>query len=301
MLERSPRLLRFWRIIEKPVRPHPISLFFEWDGAAPAGSVPLVLLHGFSGSFETWAPVRGALGALGPMLAVDLIGHGASPAPEEAAPYRMESCLEQLEATLAGLGIERAWWVGYSMGGRVALQMAVHKPHLVAGLILESASPGLRDAGERAERRRADAALAARIVERGMEAFVEEWLARPQFKGFQRLSGEEQAAQRAQRLRNASHGLANSLREMGTGAMEPVWGALPALRVPVLLMAGEEDLKFAALAREMAAAVPGAELAVLADAGHTPHVEIPAAFASTVKKFHAGNSARDPHRAFSGG
>ena len=283
------------------VKLHPISLFSDWDGAAPAGSVPLVLLHGFSGSGDTWAPVRGALRTLGPTLAVDLIGHGASPAPEEPEPYRMESCLEQLEATLAGLGIERAWWVGYSMGGRVALQMAIHKPHLVAGLMLESTSPGLRDAGERAERRKADAALAARIVERGMDAFVEEWLAKPLFKGIQRLSGEEQAAQRAQRLRNAPHGLANSLREMGAGAVEPVWGDLPGLRVPVLLIAGEEDLKFAALAREMAAAVPGAELAVLADAGHTPHVEIPAAFASAVKAFYAGISAGSPHRALTGG
>ena len=134
-----------------------------------------------------------------------------------------------------------------------------------------------------------------------MEAFVEEWLAKPLFKGIQRLSREEQATQRAQRLRNAPHGLANSLREMGAGAMEPVWGDLPGLRVPVLLIAGEEDLKFTALAREMAAAVPAAELAVLAEAGHTPHVEIPAAFAATVKGFFARFSAGSPHRALAGG
>ena len=117
-----------------------LPLHVDWDGqGSPQESrdrPTLALLHGFAGDGRTWNPVRDGLREVGPTLAIDLIGHGQSPAPEEQGRYTMDACLDDLEATMMGLGLESAWWLGYSMGGRVALQMAVGRPHLLRGLML---------------------------------------------------------------------------------------------------------------------------------------------------------------------
>jgi 2-succinyl-6-hydroxy-2,4-cyclohexadiene-1-carboxylate synthase len=262
-----------------------IELNAQWEGPPSPGRPVLALLHGFMGSGESWNPVVEGLRRIGAVLSVELAGHGASPAPDRVDAYTMPACLDQLEALLARLGIPSAWWVGYSMGGRVALQLAVHKPALVQGLVLESATAGLRDERARAERRQADEELAESILTDGMEAFTDRWLANPLFQGLKKLPPEQRAIQLEQRLRNNPLGLANSLRGMGAGAMEPVWQRLGEIEVPVLLMAGEEDAKFSAIARELAGALPRATLHPLPACGHTPHVESPAAFLATVEGF----------------
>ena len=273
------------------MQPSDIDLHAEWDGfrAGEAEAPVLALLHGFTGSGAGWAPVREGLRAIGPTLAVDLAGHGALPVPVPEkgamAPYTMPACLGQLERLLERHALPGAWWVGYSMGGRVALQMAVHKPALVKGLVLVSATPGISDPAARAERAAADEKLAAAILEEGMEAFVERWLGNPLFAGLKSLPAEEYARQRAQRLNCDPAGLANSLRGLGTGSMESVWQRLGGIEVPVLLLAGEQDAKFAALAEQMAALLPKATLRLIPGSGHVPQVEKPAAFLEAVRGF----------------
>ena len=265
-----------------------IELNAQWEGPPPPGRPVLALLHGFTGSGESWNPVLEGLRRIGAVLSVDLVGHGASPAPDSVDAYTMPACLDQLEALLARLEITSAWWVGYSMGGRVALQLAARKPALVQGLVLESATAGLRDEGRRAERRRADEELAESILTDGMEAFAGRWLANPLFQGLKKLPPDQRAILREQRLRNNPLGLANSLRGMGTGAMEPVWERLPGITGPALVLAGEQDGKFSALAREMAELLPRSTLALVPEAGHLPHVEAPRAFLAAVSGFFAG-------------
>lgn len=263
----------------------PIELHGDWDGPPAADRPVLVLVHGFTGSGASWNAVREGLREIGATLTVDLLGHGASPAPEAVEPYSMPACLDQLEALLGRLGLSRAWWVGYSMGGRVVLQMAAHKPALVEGLVLESATAGLGGEVERIERVRADEALAASILSDGIEAFTERWLANPLFKNLARLPAAQQAEQRAQRLRCNPLGLANALRGMGAGAMAPVWERLGGMNIPALVMAGGEDQKFATIAHQLVAELPQAELALLPGCGHTPHVEDPRAFLATLRRF----------------
>jgi 2-succinyl-6-hydroxy-2,4-cyclohexadiene-1-carboxylate synthase len=262
-----------------------IELHADWDGPAAPGERTLVLLHGFTGDTTTWDIVRPGLRRWGKTLALDLIGHGQSPKPEDLAPYHMGACVDQVLAALDRRNIHLAWFVGYSMGGRVALHFAVTHPERVAGLILESTSPGFTDASARAARVKEDHDLAEGIIAWGVPAFVEQWLDRPLFAGFKNLPAEQQARQRAQRLRNDPVGLANSLRGMGTGSMEPVWDTLTILSMPVLILAGQRDSKFVETAKQMQAQLPHAHLQLFSASGHTPHVTDPGPWMREVDRF----------------
>jgi 2-succinyl-6-hydroxy-2,4-cyclohexadiene-1-carboxylate synthase len=258
-----------------------LDLYIDDDGPA-AGQRTFLLLHGFTGDGTTWSPVRAGLRRWGRTVTVDLVGHGRSPAPDDVAAYTMAACLEQLDGVLERLALPAVWAVGYSLGARVALQWAAQRPHRVQGLILTSGTAGLESAQERNERTSLDEALAQRILTVGIAAFVEEWLAQPLFAGLNKLPQAQQETQREQRLRNRPAGLANSLRGMGTGAMAPVWSDLPNLRLPALLLAGQDDAKFVALARRMAGLIPGAQCAFIPSAGHSVQVEQPAAWSAAV-------------------
>ncbi|MCZ6534287.1 MAG: 2-succinyl-6-hydroxy-2,4-cyclohexadiene-1-carboxylate synthase [SAR324 cluster bacterium] len=262
-----------------------LQLHADCDDLGDSGRPVLVLLHGFTGSGDSWRPVREGLRGLGPTIAVDLAGHGASPAPPEPGQYSMGACLDQLEALMERLGVSGAWWVGYSMGGRVALQMAARKPALVQGLVLVSATAGLSDEVARKARVAADEELAGAILSGGMEAFVERWLSNPLFSGLRKLPPEQRAEQRRQRLACNPLGLANSLRGMGSGAMPPLWERLAGINVPALLLAGGEDAKFSALAVQLKAGLPRATLRIIPGVNHLPHVEAPGAFLDAVNAF----------------
>ncbi len=262
-----------------------IRLNIDADPSLHSERPVLVLLHGFTQDLAAWDGVRDGLRRIGPTVALDLIGHGASPKPETLASYRMEGCLEQVADMLARLRVPRAWWVGYSMGGRVALQLAVNRPELVQGLVLISTMAGFHEIKARAARISADDALAARIPAWGVEAFVDYWLSLPLFEGVKRLPEAQQQAMRRQRLQNSTTALANSLRGMGAGAMMPLWANLRDIAVPALILAGELDERFVALARSLAAAMPQGHLSIIPDVGHAAHLEAPGRFLNAVIGF----------------
>jgi 2-succinyl-6-hydroxy-2,4-cyclohexadiene-1-carboxylate synthase len=199
----------------------------------------------------------------------------------------MKACAAQLDAVCAALGLRSAHWLGYSMGGRTALAVAAFHPDRVRSLLAVGASAGLADETERAARVRDDEALAAAIERAGVAAFVARWEALPLFASQARLGADALATQRAQRLRSLAHGLANSLRGMGTGAQPPLHDALARLAAPVCFVAGADDAKFRSLAERLAALAPRGEAHALAHAGHAAHLEAPDAFAALALDFFA--------------
>lgn len=257
-----------------------LGLNVEVAGSGP----PVVLLHGFTGSAAGWAPLVDALASEYTTLAVDIVGHGQSDAPDDVDRYRMRRCVDDLVAAVRALGHDRATWLGYSMGGRTALQVAVHRPEAVAALVLEGATAGLEGA-ERASRIESDEALADRIEREGVEAFVDFWQAVPLFATQASMAEETQASIRAGRLANRAVGLANSLRGMGAGAQDPVHERLSRVLTPVLLVAGALDEKFSAIAGELQQVLPSSTVNLIDDAGHAAHVERPSQFAEAVLTF----------------
>ena len=250
----------------------------RWAGHGP----PLLLLHGFTGCRTSFAHLREWLTPHAEVVTVDLPGHGDSPFPQGTT---FASTLCALRALLDALGLSQVDVVGYSLGARVALGLAVEESARVRRLVLESGSPGLRRRRDRGERRRQDEALAARLESTGVPAFVERWEALPLFAGVRALPGEVQQALRARRLAGSAEGLALSLRRLGLGSQPSYWSALPSIRTPTLLLSGARDVKFTAVARRMAAELPVVWGHVFSGVGHAPHLEVPEAWAREVTGF----------------
>ena len=271
---------------------------------------PIVLLHGFTGSAEAMNRLSEGLreklseglsdgsdeGLIGTLrvFAIDLPGHGNAATPHAIEHFSMQATVSHLWDALDALGVERASLVGYSMGGRVALSAAVACPKRVAKVVCIGASPGIADPIERNKRKLADEALANSILSDGVEQFIDAWLSQPLFATLaQRLSPADFQATREQRLANSPEGLALSLRGIGTGAMEPLHEPLADADFPCLWIAGAEDAKFAAIAEEMSKAMPKGSHALIPDAGHSVHLENPAATLSAIASFLAAHCLAD--------
>lgn len=254
-----------------------VRYFFKERGD---GKENLIMLHGFTGQTASWKPIEDALAKKFRLLMIDLPGHGETDSPADTNAYRMENVARDLWQMVQHLSIEAPILYGYSMGGRLALYMAVH--YQFSKLILESSSPGLATENEQKERKKQDDELADRIKREGIEAFVDFWENIPLFESQKNLSEKVREYQRELRLQNNPIGLANSLRGMGTGVQPSLWDELNSLDIPVLLMAGQLDEKFVNIAGQMHDLLPQSDLITIDGAGHAIHIEKPDAVASAI-------------------
>ncbi|OES44083.1 2-succinyl-6-hydroxy-2,4-cyclohexadiene-1-carboxylate synthase [Domibacillus iocasae] len=252
-----------------------MTFFFQIEGKGE----PVLFLHGFTGSSRTWAGFENPLPFQ--LVMPDLAGHGRT--------TRLSSSLEAeasaLKKMMTQQGFASFHLVGYSMGGRLALALALLYPEAVRSLILESASPGLESKQERAERKASDEKLAQRIEKDGIAPFVDFWENIPMFSSQKSLSVSIREMIRSERLNQSSEGLASSLRQMGTGSQSSYWQRLSNLQMPVLLLTGTRDEKFTQIACQMSSLIPFCEWIEFEGAGHAIHVEQREKFGTIVKKF----------------
>lgn len=236
-----------------------------------SGARRFVLLHGFTQTRAAWRATAHRLVDRVPdthCLLVDLPGHGESlDAPADPGTT------SRLVASLGG----SATYVGYSLGARVALRTAVDYPERVERLVMVSGTAGIEDSKEREQRAIDDYALAARIERIGIEAFLEEWLSQPMFRDLPaHLSG------RTDRVLNTASGLSASLRGFGQGRQESLWLAIPGLRCPLLAVAGSHDVKYAEIARRLAALARDGTLRIVDGCGHSVVLERPELLADEI-------------------
>lgn len=246
---------------------------------------PLILLHGFTGNVETWKPFYEKWATHSKIIAVDIIGHGKTDSPTSLDRYGMWSVVEDLSKLLDQLHIEKSDFVGYSMGGRLALSFAMKYPNKVRKLVLESSSPGMTSESERSSRVAQDQKLASFIEERGISDFVDYWENISLFESQKRLPVEKQSRIKKQRLENSIIGLSNSLIGMGTGAQPSWWDRLSELENDTLLITGSIDEKFCRTAERMAEMLKNVEWVNIHDCGHAIHVEEPEKFGTIVSRF----------------
>jgi 2-succinyl-6-hydroxy-2,4-cyclohexadiene-1-carboxylate synthase len=230
--------------------------------------LPVVALHGFTQTGRSWDPLTDVLRERLPgadVAAPDLPGHGDGGDAVDLATA----------ANLLAERFGRSIWVGYSMGGRHLLQLAVEHPDTVAGMVLISATAGIEDETERMARRTADESLAEHLLTIGVDAFLTEWLAQPLFAG--RLPDDDRKARSTR-----AEGLAESLRRAGTGAMSPLWERLSTSAIPTLVITGADDPKFCGIGHRLAATIPDARHTIVDGAGHAVHLERPEVVADLI-------------------
>ncbi len=232
----------------------------------------LVFVHGFTQTRDSWRAIAQKLSADNEVVLVDAPNHGDS--------SDISLNLETGANAIIEVGGD-ATYIGYSLGGRLCLTAALSNTEKVKRLVLISATAGIENSSERHGRIASDEQLATRITQIGVSAFIDEWLAMPLFSGL-----THQTNQRELRLNNTAIALASSLRLCGAGKQQPTWSRLAELKMPVLLIAGERDTKFVELATRMAESIGShAQLKIIADCGHTPHLEQPDQFLKLIRSF----------------
>lgn len=233
----------------------------------------VLLLHGFTHTGLSWDPVVAALGERYRVVAPDIRGHGAA---ADALPVTLETVISDVETVAPAAEFTLA---GYSMGGRIALHVALAMPERIRRLVLIGASPGIADPAQRERRRLADERLASEFESLSIEEVAERWARTPVLSG---VPEEVLARAHADRLRNTSAGLARALRGLGTGALPPLWPRLGELPMAATLVVGERDEKFRSIARAMAERIGDANVVVVPGAGHAVHLETPNAVAQII-------------------
>ncbi len=241
-----------------------MALHVEVRGSGP----PLVVLHGFTQTGRLWGRFGDILAESHTLVAVDLPGHGGSGSVRADLPTTASLVAE---ATRTLVGDEPCALLGYSLGARVALQVALGADLSLRRVVFIGVTAGIEDPLAREQRRRADDSLADELEASGdVEHFIDVWLHGPMFE---RLSPDE--AGHTERLRNSAHGLASSLRLCGAGRQEPVWDKLETLACPVLALAGSDDIRFAAHALRIAHLAPDAVASLVPGGGHAVHLAQP--------------------------
>ena len=247
---------------------------YEDESPAPPSArreTPVVLIHGHSADLRLWEPqVPALLGAGCRVVRYDVRGHGRSSVP--ATGYDWEHYLADLRALLDHLRVERAHLAGISMGGAIALQLALEEPGRVASLaLLDSALPGFAYSPEFEDdiERLRDAVR----VEGPRAALERHWLTHPIFDGVRRRP----KAFAALRRMVLDYPAADYLDEAEYAPPErPAIERLHEVRAPALVVVGERDLPdFRIIADILAENLPRARKLVVPDAGHLPSLERP--------------------------
>jgi len=242
----------------------------------------LVLLHGFLGDYSDWQEIVHSLADRYYCVAVDLPGHGASREDYADAAYTLPGAAQLLQAELQTLAAPTV--VGYSMGGRLALYMAIHHPDMADRFVMESASPGLLNPADATLRWQNEQHWAERWRTEPIDTVLEDWYRQPVFAG---LADHPSVYERmlARRRLNDGRQMARSMLGMSVATQDPLWGQLPALRRDVLVLAGARDRKYRAVAELMAQHSGRITVDVIPEAGHNTHLEAPTAFVAALSQF----------------
>ena len=243
------------------------------------GEIPVVLLHGFGGASSLWEPCAQAWSPRRTVVAFDLPGHVMSAMPDYAFDRQVESIALALRAVTAG----PVHLVGYSMGARLALALALSAPACVASLVLDGCHPGIRGIDERLARRRLDEQWARLLESDPIEEFSRRWDAQPVFAAGDSASLRDRLGET--RRRHNPTLLAGSMRGAGLAAQPDLWLHLTRLTMPVLWLSGAADTKFGALADEAVRLVPQGIRHSFPNTGHRAHLDTPQVYARVVENF----------------
>jgi len=244
---------------------------------------PLVFLHGFMGSADDWAEISQSLVDDYYCFAFDLPGHGKTKVISND-DYLIENCASKIIEWTDNNINGKFNLCGYSMGGRLALYIAVNYPDKINRVIVESASPGLKTEEEKQKRIQVDSLRAKRLLMEPLDQFLDDWYELPLFGTINKKS-DEYKNMIIRRLKNNPKSLAKSLIYMGIGNQPSLWNHLDKIKSRLLLLVGEKDNKFKIIADEIARQCVKAQIKIVQDAGHTVHMNNKIKYIDTLRRF----------------
>jgi len=262
-----------------------IKINFEHFNSFDKEKDSVFMLHGFTGSLEDWRVIYPNINEGFNYIGIDIIGHGKSDSSNEVKDHTTQSLVGHLDTILNHLSISKAILLGYSMGGRIALNFAVSHSQKIKGLILESTSVGINNEKDRTKRIKSDEELASYIENEGLEKFAVRWMDQDIFNTQRRFSDEKLQKIRSRIAQNSKTGLANTLRGFSIGKMHYLTENLNVIKCPILFISGELDTKYCNLNSELVNKFANAKHTIIKNAGHNTHLEEPAKFVSAVNQF----------------
>ena len=256
------------------------------DVTGPEHAPALVFLHGFMGRKEDWAEIIAHLEEAFRCYTIDLPFHGAS----RSIHAEFDDTVHHIVRRLDGLGCRRFGLVGYSMGGRIALQLALHHAERVPRCVIESGSPGLMQDSARESRRQQDEGLAEQLdavaSEGGtLENFLQQWYRADLWASLRTKPERLEQLIATRSMHNDPAALASALRALGTGRQAHQWQALACSRTPILCVVGALDTKYRHIAMEMRAQAQALEIATVPACGHNVHFERPGEYVALLRNF----------------
>lgn len=252
----------------------------QWTGTQE--SIKLICLHGFLGAGTDFEVIVDHYPDHPTLIAPDFPDYSRPP----THTFSWDRCLDTLGQLVASESADSACvLVGYSMGGRIALQYAVRHPEHLAGLVLIGTTPGLLHEDERSMRRHSDQTRAEQMMRQTLDEFLNGWFQQDLIQSQRTIPEPYQSRMRNTRYSNDKTALAQALISLGTGTMPSVWDQLTSIHVPSLLVTGAMDPKFHTVAEEMLQKLPNASHASLKDAGHACCFERPDAFANALASY----------------
>ncbi|XP_039036473.1 protein PHYLLO, chloroplastic-like [Hibiscus syriacus] len=260
----------------------------------------ILFLHGFLGTNEEWVPIMHAISESARCISVDLPGHGETKiknrADDKAAlqpTLSIEIMANLMFKLIEHITPGKVTLVGYSMGARIALYMALKFGDKIEGAVILSGSPGLEDAVARKIRRAKDDSKACSLVTHGLQLFLNTWYSGGLWKSLRRHPNFNQIVSRRS-LHNDLQGLARVLSDLSSGRQPSLWEDLKHCKTPLMLVVGEEDEKFKLVAQKMWHEIDHDrddamsklhQMVVVPNCGHAIHLENPLPIIRLVRQF----------------
>ncbi|MBA1392448.1 2-succinyl-6-hydroxy-2,4-cyclohexadiene-1-carboxylate synthase [Lactobacillus sp. XV13L] len=241
-----------------------------------------LLLHGFMGSQHDFEQIKPYLTTT--VITLDLLGHGKTKAPLTPSRLTFKQQTQDLAEILNTLHFSSVNICGYSMGGRLALGLALSFPQFCRQLFLENCTAGIINSQKRKQRQQHDQFLAQKLRQEPLSAFIHYWEQLPLFQSQKTLSPAIQQQIYQQRIQQNPQGLAASLEGMGTGVMPNYWPQLEKFFLPVTLITGNLDTKFSQITQQMHQLFPHSQRFVVDQAGHNVHLEQPQVYSQILKE-----------------
>jgi len=243
----------------------------------------LLMLHGFMGDHRAFEHLMEGLSKFCNPITVDLLGFGQSSKPEYPDRYCEDQQVSDLMELITYIDIPAPYLFGYSMGGRLALHIALENKQHFRGLILESTNCGIPDSDKRTERRQTDTQR-AETIRQNFGEFLHDWEKLELFDS--PVPTDQSLVDKYRQIQSEQNpkALYNSLIGFGTGTMTPVCDQLNELDLPVLLLAGSADQKYQQINKNLMNILPNATFASI-PAGHRTHLDNPTEFVAAIKQF----------------